>query len=309
MKIDIILSSMIFSLSLLLGSVSYLSEIGIWNMLVAFTLTWGIEGLLGKYKANTEIIDKAKHRSVFTNISFAGVGIVLILIIVALLVLLLNLLLEAHISYTTGIAVLVFLFIGGCMTIDMTNELLIHVGRIISYLVAILLIGMLFNIPYSLFEWHFGRLSVINFLRILPICLSHIFFHLYVGFKNTKEVIIGGVIGAIILVIFVLFVNSTLIGEGISSFLTSTTLVGIGSLTGRSDVLIICCIILIEAYRICVICNVLGMICISNNSRFVMILLMASVVIVALMSNLSIPLVETIIMFSGMLTALFAVII
>ena len=86
-----------------------------------------------------------------------------------------------------------------------TNEM-IHIGRIISYLIIGIMFIIIVNIPYEMLTLNLGTISIEEIMKLLPICLSHTLFIVYLKFKNIKECLIGNVIGSLFLVLMIIFI-------------------------------------------------------------------------------------------------------
>ena len=311
MNLSVLLSSIVFTLSIIFSSVSSLANIGIINFVIASIITWIIEWLLRVIKGN-QSFEFSSERTLFIDIIYVCIAVVLLLHLVAIFSVLLSSLSAARIENISIYVLLILLGMGCFMSFSIDPTSMIHIGRIISYLIIGMILIILFNIPYNMLTLELGTISIVEVLKILPICLSHTLYILYLKFQYVKESLIGNIIGSLFLVLLMVFISSTdleIHNHEVTTLISSMTLIGTGSLTERIDVFIICMILAVEAYQICIIGNILGKLCVSNIGHYVMKLIVGSVVIVGILIGLSPLTLEMILVFTGLLTSLFAVII
>ena len=308
MNYSVLLSSLVFTLSIIFANASAFAGIGIINFVIAAFVTWVIEFVLIKIKCKP--FELSSKRSVFINIIYVCIAVVLLLTLVAIFIVLQTTLTAVKVNDISFYSLLILLIICCLMSFGIEKDSMIHVGRIISYLIIGIMIIVLLNIPYELISISFGEIVIEEVMKLIPICLSHTLFILYLKFNYMKECIIGNIIGSLFLILLILFVGSTdlhINNYDVTTLLSSMTLIGAGSLTERIDVFIVCMILAVEAYRISIIGNILSKLCITYVNQFVMKLIVVTVVVVGILLGLSVMIVEMVLVFSGLLAALFSI--
>lgn len=310
MNWNVLLSSLVLSLSILMFNVSYLLNLGLVNIVIAMLLVIVIELTLGRnkrYRVNALMVFK---HDFINNLIYVLVGVTLLIVLVCLFSLINENLRLINMGNMNILVLLLMFYVLGIMSFGLDKDIVIHIGRIVGYLVVVFMLVVLINgeIDIKNIEININEISLNKILSILPFLLNHLLLMIYLRFDYTKEIVIGNGIGCLFVVYLIILINSINLPNDIH-LLSVLTLIECFSLISRLDVFLVSVMLVVEGYRICLINNILSIICMSENAKLAMKFLIGAVIVVGLFSNLQLGLFMSILGFSGIITMILASII